>query len=478
MGRDEPDQDGNLEIEVSPLQPSVRSEDTTGEWATFRPLFAPVRARQVQVRRSIVIMGILSLVLVALVVSLAPTRDALRGVIFGPTPTATAPVPAGEDDIYIALSPRWGAVSLDNHTVTPLPTEGRDLPLRLARGRHVLRWRFAPIIDYSCQLTVPLAEGDSCPTRLGIQPGKKGIAHVVTMQLSLKILSPTYRTTLLAAMQAALDAQVSSDTVLPGEHYMNLAQSGFPQVASQPLRATLRFVLDAENPQAQCAALQSSMGDNCTMNGDCRELCTAPWQSQSDTSSARWRAYIVAHASWHITTLAGQVVADNQPDTGSYLQFLGHDEHPIPITIGWDGSQWSVSAALDGSEPGSPFSAPACLSAQDEVAFQEILPPEIPDATGAIWIYIPGEPIASGCLAAAVPLDLKGVPDTSARGLANAGLILHRFGVDLAANAAAHRYWPDMPVADAYELPIAQALAQKLPAVVAAAVAAVVAAGQ
>lgn len=472
MGREVPDLDGNLEIEVSPLQSSVAPDAVTGERAPIRPPFASARSRQVQVRRSIVITGILTVALVALVMSLAPTREALRGVVFGPTSSATAPLPLGEDDIYIALSPRWGTVSLDNHTLTRLPTEGRDLPLRLARGPHVLRWRFAPIIDYTCQFTVPLAEGDSCPTRLGIQPGKKGIAHVIMVQLSLKLLSPTYRTTLLAAMQAALDAQQSSDTIRPGERYVILAQSGFPQVASQPLRATLRFVLDAENPQAQCPALQSGVGSTCMMNGDCRELCTAPWQSQSDTTNGTWRAYIVAHVSWRITTLAGQVVADNQPDAGGYLQFLGHDEHPIPITIGWDGSQWSVSATLDASEAGSPFSAPACLAAQDEVAFQEVLPPELPGQAGGgigvSWQYIQGDPIAVGCLMAAVPMDAQGVPDTSPRGLANAGLILHRFGVDLAANVAAQRYWPDMPVADAYEQSIAQTLAQKLPAVVAA----------
>ncbi|MGE5333627.1 MAG: hypothetical protein ACM3N4_02920, partial [Nitrososphaerota archaeon] len=300
MGREDPDLDGNLEIEVSPLQSSVSPDSVPGERATIKPPFASARSRQVQVRRSIAITGILTVVLMALVVSLAPTREALRGIVFGPTSTATAPLPAGEDDIYIALNPRWGTVSLDNHTLARLPTEGRDLPLRLARGQHVLRWRFAPIIDYSCQFTVPLAEGDSCPMRLGIQPGKKGIAHVVMVQLSLKLLSPTYRTTLLAAMQAALDAQQSSDIIRPGERYVNLAQGGVPQVASQPLRATLRFVLDAENPQAQCPALQSGLGSSCMMNGDCRELCTATWQDQADASSPSWRAYIVAHASWRI----------------------------------------------------------------------------------------------------------------------------------------------------------------------------------
>lgn len=36
---------------------------------------------------------------------------------------------------------------------------------------------------------------------------------------------------------------------------------------------------------------------------------------------------------------------------------------------------------------------------------------------------------------------------------------LHRFGVLLAANALAHRYWPYLPVADSYEQNLARDLA-------------------
>jgi hypothetical protein len=180
-----------------------------------------------------------------------------------------------------------------------------------------------------------------------------------------------------------------------------------------------------------------------------------------------WQAYIVAHATWRFTTLDGRVVADAQPDVGGQLQFLGNDERPVPIAIGWDGLQWQVHADFDSATSGSPFGDPGCATAQDEVQFQGIIPPQLPGSTGGgvgvRWMYIPGMPRAIGCLATALPENAQGLPDTSAHGLALAGLILHRFGVSIAANAAAHQYWPGMPVADAYEQAIAQNLAQQLP---------------
>ena len=123
--------------------------------------------------------------LVALTLTIAPTREALLGVVLGPTPTATMPVPAGEDNLYVSLVPQWGAVTLDGKTLSHLPVEGIDQPFHLARGVHVIRWRFPPIIDFSCRLTVPTALGDTCPLRVGILPGKKGIASVVSLQCRL-----------------------------------------------------------------------------------------------------------------------------------------------------------------------------------------------------------------------------------------------------------------------------------------------------
>lgn len=470
MGNHIPGQDDNLQIEVSSLQPSSATSQPSAGSATAQPLFASRRSRLAQRRRGIIVTAVLVATLVALTLTIAPTRGALFGAVLGPTPTATVPVRAGEDNLYIALAPQWGTVTLDGRILPHLPMEGIDQPFHLARGTHVIRWRFPPIIDIACRLTVPTALGDTCPLQVGILPGKKGIASVVTLQMSLKTVVPAYRSTLAAAIQAALGAQQSSEVVRAGESYLSYTARGLATVvATQPLRATLSFVSDAENPNAQCPAISSGPGANCMMNGDCREICTAPWQTPPTSADSVWQAYVVAHLEWSYATLGGRVVADHLPDIGGQLQFLGSDEHPMPITIGWDGSQWQVQADFDSAVAGSPFGDPACMTAQDEVEYQGIYPPELPGQSsggaGVMWLYVPGVPSAIGCLAAALPENAQGAPDTSARGMAVAGLLLHRFGVPVAANAAAHRYWPELPVADAYEQMLAQHLAQKLPAV-------------
>lgn len=461
MGTHEPEQDGNLEIEVGPLR-SPSSEAPSVVSDASRSLFASAHARRSQLRRGIAVTGALVVVLVGLVMTIIPTREALRGIVFGPTPTATAPVPLGEDKLYISLNPGWGTVTLDDKKLSHLPMVGVEQPLRLTRGGHVLRWMSPPIIDYACRLTVPSLAGDTCPLQTGILPGNKGLASTITLQLSLTLLTPGYRKTLLAAIQTALDSQQSSDIIQSGEHYRGAS----PAIATEPLKATLRFLSDAENSQAQCPDINSGPGVNCMMNGDCRELCTAPWQTPQNASVSLFQAYIIAHASWRITTLDGRIIVKDQPDA-SGLGFLGDNENPVPISIGWSGSQWKVTTTFGVGGASDHFNAPGCRAVQDDIDFQVIVPPELPGSAGGGvgvgWMYIQGDPSASGCLAAALPITMQGMPDTSPQGLSEAGLILYRFGISLAANPAAHRYWPWMPVADAYEQAIARALAQKLP---------------
>src|SRR5690349_3977005 len=167
MGIHDPEQDDDVQIEISSLQPSSATSEPSTETATARPLFGPTRSCLAQRRRGIIVAAVLMVTLVALILTIAPTRAALFGVVVGPTPTSTAPVRAGEDNLYISLVPQWGAVTLDGKTLSRLPVEGTDQPIQLARGVHVIGWRFPPIINVSCRLTVPTASGDTCPIGVG-----------------------------------------------------------------------------------------------------------------------------------------------------------------------------------------------------------------------------------------------------------------------------------------------------------------------
>lgn len=453
------DKDNNLEIEVGPIHHS-RTEIPAGMSSdTAHQLPLPARLRYARLRRSLGVGGLVIVLLLTLAVSLAPTRDAMHAAIFGPTATATEPLRLGQDNLYISLSPDWGTVSLDGKTLSHLPVEGVEQPLRLTRGSHLLHWVYEPVIDYSCRLSVPSVESDTCPIGVGILPGKKGVASSVDLRLSLLALKPNYASALANAIQAALDTHMSRDVIRTGERYWGARQLNGPVTAQQPLNATLHVVSDLGNENARCAAIQSGPGENCTMNGDCREICTAPWQTpQHVPANGLWQAFIIAHSIWHITTPDGQVITPEQPDIGGQLQFLGQDEHPMPVGIGWNGVQWTVTAEFDGAamtETGDP----ACSTARDEVAFQPFNPPGDQNYQ---WFYLAGAPSALGCLAADIPLDTQGTPVVGGIGQSLPALVLHRFGVALAANAIAHDTWPFLPVADAYEQALAQSLYRRL----------------
>jgi hypothetical protein len=453
MGIHNPEQDDDLQIEVSSLQSKPATSEPSAEPVTAQPLFAPRRSRLAQRRRGIIVAGVLVVTLVALTLTIAPTRGALFGAVLGPTPTSTSPVRAGEDNLYIALVPQWGAVTLDGRTLSRLPVEGIDQPFHLARGGHTIRWRFPPIFDISCRLTVPTASDDTCPLQVGILPGKKGIASVVSLQLSLANLTPAYHISLLSAVRAALDARESSEIVRTGESYVDLSDSGASVVATQPLRATLSFVSDAENPVAQCDAIDSGLGADCNMNGDCRELCAAPWRSPPTSWGGPWQSYVVAHEEWSYSTLQGRIVAEHQPDIGGALRFLGNSSFPVPVTINWDGSNWNVNANSGGGGSSAPLPDLTCASAWATIQFQLLSPPTQAGWGAATTYYVPGDPPAVGCLLA-----------VTAPGRAPV-LMLHRFGVLLAASAATPcAMSPCLPVPDVYEQALAQHLAQKLPA--------------
>jgi hypothetical protein len=140
------------------------------------------------------------------------------------------------------------------------------------------------------------------------------------------------------------------------------------------------------------------------------------------------------------------------------------DERPTPIDISWDGADWHASAPISGEIQPTDLPNPVCATTQDEINYQEVNPPELPDGSQFRWEYIPGDPAALGCLAVVVPENIAGTPTADLSDVATSGFVLlHRFGVMLAANAATHRYWPFLPLADAYEQALARTLAQQNP---------------
>lgn len=382
---------------------------------------------------------------------------------FAPSHVSTAtPIP-GSNLFYIQGSPPWGSASVDGHLLKQVPNAGTDKPLQLSEGTHVIEWNAPPFLSQRCTVVVPTQAVANVCTGSGadtVQPGPG--AWTITFSESLATLPGAQRTALVRATQSMLDSSGSVETVQPGEHFVDVLAPQMIATATQSLKATVRFQVDTNPGSTQpCTAINLK---RCEANLDCHLFCNPLYDvplSQADIKG--WDVYGVVKTTWSYTTLSGQVLAQNQPDApGSsgteYLQLL---------FIRWDGSAWHVSTK-PGEDGQSPLIAPLspvdppCLLAQ----FRTLGDPSFSTLAlgGQVqmvnWHFVTGVNPAQGCLAlATVPTENRATPTPPP---STAAWCLYRFGVLLAANALAHRYWPQLPLTDAYEQNLAQHLVARI----------------
>jgi len=434
-----------------------------GENDEFEPELPPAKHGP----KPIAIIGIIIAALLVIGGGAAAVRT-FGGSVIGPSPTPTPTLIPGENLYYITTNPRWGTITIDGRQVSHLPAIG-STPLQLSPGEHEVVWNVAPFISQKCFVSVPPQEntgssycstGDTAAVRSGKYTGLQ--ATIVEFTPSLSMLPDAQRALLIQAIQAQLDTFQATDTVQPGEQFADLQAPHFIQTATQPLKAAIHFQLDTNpNSPAPCPGSDAASGSGCRVNGeDCHLLCPLPLSEARLASSTSWQVYGVLQAFWDYTTLSGQRVAQNQPDEADNVG----NEYLIPLVITWDGSRWHVD--LQSYQISSLFSftaIPPCVAMQ-----AGFISDSYPNAVtingnndGIYWSYSAGTNSASGCLAKG-PLFVGNtttpVPSTSAP----TAYLLYRFGVLLAVTAAAHHYWPSLPVADAYEQGIARKLGASL----------------
>ena len=145
----------------------------------------------------------------------------------------------------------------------------------------------------------------------------------------------------------------------------------------------------------------------------------------------------------------GTVLAQNQPELlGTTVVY----DHLIPLHITWDGTRWHVvlrtfQASLPNTQQQLDVPCNTALNTVKSV----LMPTNSAEAhVGINWDYISGVNPAEGCLSIATFHDGQDIVSA---------YCLHRFGIFLAANEIAHRYWPTLPVADTFERKIASQLA-------------------
>lgn len=418
----------------------------------------------------IVTAGIVVLALLVILGSTAPVRELVGSAIIRPASTPTPTLGPGADLFYVQGNPPWGQLSIDGQAVAHLPRISYDPPLRLSRGRHVLVWRADPFLSLRCTASVPPSFiTDTCGYHQAAQLDSGLAAYIITFPVSLTSLPIGQRASLIQAIQGVLDAQQLTDIVRPGELYALSPNDlkcrdapGQPlcyATARQPLKAMLSFQLDANGASDEpCIDPEPP---SCTFSyQNCHLFC--PDLDSGSSAGQTWDVFVAVRPLWEFATVDGQVLERDIPDNGLYDYATGQaiDESLVPLRITWGSLGWHVAVSHDASVQVSGFFDPACAAAQDEVQLL-LYPPA--DTSGMPinmqWHFASGSVPAAGCIALGSPQTNPGTAPTPSSSQAAVAYCLHRFGVNLAANDLAHRYWPLLPMADAREQLLAQQLA-------------------
>ncbi len=467
--------DETFDVEITDLDAAEQAE-TGEESARLRgersevPAPVPARRSRSGLRRrwstrqralQAVVTVMVALLLLSVFVS---NSSSMRNVITGllhPMPS-----PMGESDFfYVQGNPPWGQLFIDGRHVVHLPPVSGP-PLRLSHGLHLLSWQASPFEPVSCTISVPADSGLNTCLAGAVPVNANVFAWLITFTVSLANLPHNPRAALLHSVQAALDTVQSTDTVRAGELYaVASSQACKPSgrltscfaTAHEPLTATLRFALDTQLSTGATTCISPGLGNTCVFQQqDCHLFCAFPAQlfHIPPAFSTDWNVFVVARASWTYALPGGRIIARNQPD--SFLDFEQGNEYFMAMHISWNGTGWSVSVL-----PGQLLSSPTCTEAANEVEMGSVLgDSKIPFPL--TWNFVSAAPQAAGCLAvASATQQTNTTPPPSTYPLPGA-YVLQRFGVLLAANVTAHRYWPYLPLADSYEQNLAHQLAIQL----------------
>jgi hypothetical protein len=456
----------DFEVEIADLDElGTAANSSKPARSLLRPRFSPRQRRlQLAITSSIVV-----LVILIILGSTAPVRELVGSILPGPTATPSAASASEAGLFYFQASPSWGQLSIDGHVVAHLAGVGSGPPLRLARGRHVLEWRAEPFLAQHCVVTVPTDyNADSCHRQSSMQVGNGLFASIITFSESLKMLPDTQRAMLIQAVLAELGAAQYSEVVKTGEPYaLASAIAGSEHkpcrltsqlvlcyaIAAHPLKATLSFQLNTGTSQNE----PCTNSGPCSLGGqDCRLFCDTseimgPMRS-SLPAPPGWNALVVVRPLWQYTTLDGQMIAHDQADT-----FIGgqQNEYTVLLNIEWENPGWSVSVPFSDAlaNPQLFFNDPVCDSATNDT--QALQSQTINNGDMQLlrqYALAPDADLAAGCVVTIS--SLTPTPTASSP----VAYFLHRFGVLLAVNEQAHRLWPFLPVANAYEKQLAQQL--------------------
>ena len=430
--------------------PTARAVAHTA-WRPAAPVLSARRAR------GYVVAVLVVLVCAGLLLSLPGTQQALRQALVRPTPTATASLAFGANQAAFEHAAPWGRLTLDG---TPeAPQVGQVGPFSqfrsLPRGQHTLTYVAAPWPVLRCQLSAPAQQDDTCPVDGGFHFGnEQQLARVIDLGATPDRLPEAQLAVLTSAVASALQADVETTAVPPGDHYRST--DGHIAVATQPLQASLVLTLNT------AAAGAASNG----APGSCVSLCSqlgVPF----DGGTAWWIVWAAVVAHWRFVA-----ADDTRIDPGASTDV----DAPYPVGAIWSespsgspsGGSWSVTAHPYAGTAGAagaagdqgnlcfptfqqafPNGSPPLLS-----GFSQDSHPGLSEVDGCVMVLSPSS--GGGSSASSGTLNGTSATPTPTPLPVGAAIFIVRFGMVLAGNDAAHTAQPLLPVASAHELALAQ----------------------
>jgi len=348
----------------------------------------------------------------------------------------------------------WGRLAVDGEPLQYVPRSDSDYPITIAPGTHTLTLTSDPFPTLSCTFVVPTspATQQAHQTQSGAQKAcqvqqqvsQANASSIATLAFpvhpSLALLAPQQQQALKQATQAYLDTLQGTEIVQAGESYRTNEDAPI-HVASKPMQAHLRFVLDTDTSQAaNCSG--PTLGSHCQLledGEDCRLFCTLPIAYDGVAEGQNnWEVAVITRPVWTYANRVSEQAGDQQ-----YTLLLLRRAH----------GQW----ILQRYDPqASSLSDPSCALAVGKVVTAIQSAPKHPNAPQANdWMFTSAKQRAMGCVAT---ISLTQPTATDANAQAGKAYVLWRFDVLLAVNDAAHRLLPDLPRASAAEATVVQTI--------------------
>jgi hypothetical protein len=400
--------------------------------------------------RTASLISLLLLLIATLLLVPAENRAALLRALAIPTASPTAPIELGNDAFLWEHSVPWGQLLIDSKPGPDVrgPAVRQNAQgvwegaaFHLPRGRHILDYRAVPFPPLVCVVSVPSAQGDTCPLDRSFDTGSLAphapTTRLLDLQATMRHLPTLQADALIAAAQtqlSALAAHLGRSALSSGDHFLDV--TGDVVQVSTTVYVEPRFDLDT--------TIRDYDGQPCVT------LCTVYDLVPEAASTQEWTVLAPVMPTWRYTTAAGSLLLAAGPATP-----IGAEPTTmVSLLTRWQDGAWQTPTFVVEAQQTDPV---ICPTAEQSISALMATPTPTPAPTTADQRF-QGRFVAStselGCLLAGSEADLSTGAPTGPM-----ALVLYRAGALIAANAEAHRDFPTLPLASTHERALAQAVA-------------------